>query len=85
MFLSKLKKSRNNLIKTSVCRLFLFFLIDCPFILIFVLQKMEILPLSDLDVALHDFVNKDEKLAFYSCVQHNIEETRVCFQLHTIA
>lgn len=38
--------------------------------------KMEILPLSDLDVALHDFVNKDEKLAFYSCVQHNIEETR---------
>lgn len=38
--------------------------------------KMEILPVSDLDVALHNFVNKDDKMAFYSCLQYNIEETR---------
>lgn len=38
---------------------------------------MEILPVSDLDVALHNFVNKDDKMAFYSCVRYNIEETRV--------
>lgn len=41
------------------------------------MQKMEILPVNDLDVALHDFVNKDDKMAFYSCVQYNLEETRV--------
>lgn len=40
-------------------------------------QKMEILPVNDLDVALHNFVNKDDKMAFYSCVQYNIKETRV--------
>lgn len=44
----------------------------------FMLQKMEVLPVSDLDVALHNFVNKDDKMAFYSCVQYNLEETRVC-------
>ncbi|KAK4348390.1 hypothetical protein RND71_031145 [Anisodus tanguticus] len=38
--------------------------------------KMEVLPVSDLDVALHNFVNKDDKMAFYSCVQYNLEETR---------
>ncbi|XP_020109480.1 double-strand break repair protein MRE11 isoform X1 [Ananas comosus] len=38
--------------------------------------KMEILPVNDLDIALHDFVNKDDKMAFYSCLQHNLEETR---------
>ncbi|KAJ8764651.1 hypothetical protein K2173_006945 [Erythroxylum novogranatense] len=38
--------------------------------------KMEILPVNDLDVALHDFVNKDDKMAFYTCVQYNIQETR---------
>ncbi|XP_073033146.1 double-strand break repair protein MRE11 isoform X4 [Primulina eburnea] len=38
--------------------------------------KMEILPVSDLDVALHNFVNKDDKMAFYSCLQYNLEETR---------
>lgn len=38
--------------------------------------KMEILPVNDLDVALHDFVNKDDKMAFYSCLQYNLEETR---------
>lgn len=38
--------------------------------------KMEILPVNDLDIALHDFVNKDDKLAFYNCVLYNIEETR---------
>ncbi|KAI3441568.1 Mre11_DNA_bind domain-containing protein [Psidium guajava] len=38
--------------------------------------KMEILPVNDLDKALHEFVNKDDKMAFYSCVQLNLEETR---------
>ncbi|KAJ1273000.1 hypothetical protein BS78_06G246300 [Paspalum vaginatum] len=38
--------------------------------------KMEILPVDDLDIALHDFVNKDDKMAFYSCLQRNLEETR---------
>ncbi|XP_057981242.1 double-strand break repair protein MRE11 isoform X2 [Malania oleifera] len=37
--------------------------------------KMEILPVGDLDVALHNFVSKDDKMAFYSCVQYNLEET----------
>lgn len=41
------------------------------------LQKMEVIPVNDLDVALHNFVNKDDKLAFYSCVKYNLEETRV--------
>jgi len=31
---------------------------------------------DDLDIALHDFVNKDDKMAFYSCLQRNLEETR---------
>ncbi|WVY99968.1 hypothetical protein V8G54_026038 [Vigna mungo] len=38
---------------------------------------MEILPVNDLDIALQNFVNKDEKMAFYTCVQYNIQETRV--------
>ncbi|XP_039125723.1 double-strand break repair protein MRE11 [Dioscorea cayenensis subsp. rotundata] len=38
--------------------------------------KMEILPVNDLDIALQDFVNKDDKMAFYSCVQYNLDETR---------
>ncbi|KAL4619428.1 hypothetical protein ACB092_06G079000 [Castanea dentata] len=38
--------------------------------------KMEILPVNDLDVALHNFVNKDDKMAFYSCLRYNLEETR---------
>uniref|UniRef100_A0A1D1XIV7 Double-strand break repair protein n=1 Tax=Anthurium amnicola TaxID=1678845 RepID=A0A1D1XIV7_9ARAE len=38
--------------------------------------KMEILPVNDLDIALHEFVNKDDKMAFYSCLQHNLDETR---------
>ncbi|CAJ1957025.1 unnamed protein product [Sphenostylis stenocarpa] len=38
--------------------------------------KMEILPVNDLDIALQNFVNKDDKMAFYSCVQYNIQETR---------
>jgi len=38
---------------------------------------MEILPVNDLDIALHEFVNKDDKMAFYSCLQYNLEETRV--------
>lgn len=42
-----------------------------------IFQKMEILPVDDLDVALHNFVNKDDKTAFYSCLQYNLEETRV--------
>ncbi|KAL5711782.1 meiotic recombination [Ranunculus cassubicifolius] len=38
--------------------------------------EMEILPVNDLSIALHDFVNKDDKLAFYSCLKYNLEETR---------
>ncbi|KAL3696516.1 hypothetical protein R1sor_010592 [Riccia sorocarpa] len=38
--------------------------------------KMEILPVNDLGEALHDFVNKDDKQAFHSCVQHNLDLTR---------
>ncbi|CAO2036664.1 unnamed protein product [Urochloa humidicola] len=38
--------------------------------------KMEVLPVDDLDIALHDFVNKDDKMAFYACLQRNLEETR---------
>jgi double-strand break repair protein MRE11 len=26
---------------------------------------------------MHDFVNKDDKMEFYSCLQWNLEETRV--------
>lgn len=40
---------------------------------------MEILPLNDLAIALHDFVNKDDKQAFITCVQQTLEETRVGF------
>lgn len=52
---------------------------NCAFVLLFFFfwQKMEILPVNDLDVALHEFVNKDDKTAFYSCLQYNLEETRV--------
>ncbi|KAG4204081.1 hypothetical protein ERO13_A04G025700v2 [Gossypium hirsutum] len=39
--------------------------------------KMEILSVNDLDVALHNFVNKDDKMAFYNCLHYNLEETRV--------
>lgn len=38
--------------------------------------KMEILPVNDLDEALHNFIHKDDKMAFYSCLQYNLEETR---------
>uniref|UniRef100_A0ACD5V0Z7 Uncharacterized protein n=1 Tax=Avena sativa TaxID=4498 RepID=A0ACD5V0Z7_AVESA len=38
--------------------------------------KMEILPVDDLDIALHDFVSKDDKTAFYACLQRNLDETR---------
>uniref|UniRef100_A0A2P2KTL0 Double-strand break repair protein n=3 Tax=Rhizophora mucronata TaxID=61149 RepID=A0A2P2KTL0_RHIMU len=38
--------------------------------------KMEILPVNDLGVALQNFVNKDDKMAFYTCVQYNLQETR---------
>ncbi|XP_042045962.1 double-strand break repair protein MRE11-like isoform X2 [Salvia splendens] len=38
--------------------------------------KMEILPVNDLDDALHSFINKDDKMAFYSCLKYNLEETR---------
>ena len=41
--------------------------------------KMEILPVNDLDVALHESVNKDDKLVFHSCLQHNLEEKLLVF------
>ncbi|KAL6337981.1 hypothetical protein AAG906_005954 [Vitis piasezkii] len=34
-----------------------------------------ILPVNDVDLALHNFVYKDDKMSFYSCVQYNLEET----------
>jgi double-strand break repair protein MRE11 len=40
-------------------------------------QKMEILPVTDLGMALHDFVNKDDKQAFYACVHQNLDATQV--------
>jgi double-strand break repair protein MRE11 len=40
-------------------------------------QKMEILPVTDLGMALHDFVNKDDKQAFYACVHQNLDVTQV--------
>uniref|UniRef100_A0A803MH54 Double-strand break repair protein n=1 Tax=Chenopodium quinoa TaxID=63459 RepID=A0A803MH54_CHEQI len=43
---------------------------------IFAKPKMEILPVNDLDIALHNFVSKDDKLAFHACLQHNLDETR---------
>ena len=46
-------------------------------------QQMEILPVNDLDVALHNFVNKDDKMAFYSCVQYNLQETRVSYHFQS--
>lgn len=48
----------------------------CAYILS-ILQKMEILPVTDLGMALHDFVSKDDKQAFYSCVQLNLDDTQV--------
>lgn len=47
-------------------------------------QKMEVIPVNDLDVALHNFVNKDDKLAFYSCVKYNLEETRVSISYYLL-
>lgn len=38
---------------------------------------MEILPISELGLALHNFVNKDDKAAFLSCLQTNLEDTQV--------
>ncbi|KAK3436637.1 hypothetical protein EUGRSUZ_C01186 [Eucalyptus grandis] len=46
--------------------------------------KMEILPVNDLDKALYEFVNKDDKTAFYSCVQLNLEETRERVKEHSV-
>lgn len=38
---------------------------------------MEILPVSELGLALHKFVSKDDKLAFIECVQENLDDTQV--------
>lgn len=38
---------------------------------------MEILPVQTLGLALHDFVNKDDKMAFHTCVKSSLEETQV--------
>lgn len=40
-------------------------------------QKMEILPISELGLALHKFVNKDDKAAFTDCLQENLDDTQV--------
>ncbi|KAF7102611.1 hypothetical protein CFC21_103716 [Triticum aestivum] len=36
--------------------------------------NMQVLRLDDLDTALHVFVNKDDNMAFHSCLQKNTEE-----------
>ncbi|XP_048539898.1 double-strand break repair protein MRE11-like isoform X3 [Triticum urartu] len=36
--------------------------------------NMQVLPLDDLDTALHVFVNKEDNMAFHSCLQKNTEE-----------
>ncbi|KAK9089480.1 hypothetical protein Scep_028562 [Stephania cephalantha] len=64
-----------------ICYYMAVYLIVFPFIAtirlgVFLWQKMEILPVNDLDVALHEFVNKDDKMAFYTCLKYNLEETR---------
>jgi len=51
-------------------------------------QKMEILPISELGLALHKFVNKDDKLAFTECLQETLDDTQVhpccnCIQRHS--
>ncbi|RVW60293.1 Double-strand break repair protein MRE11 [Vitis vinifera] len=43
--------------------------------MIFIDAKMKILPVNDVDLALHNFVYKDDKMSFYSRVQYNLEET----------
>uniref|UniRef100_A0ACD6ABA2 Uncharacterized protein n=1 Tax=Avena sativa TaxID=4498 RepID=A0ACD6ABA2_AVESA len=38
--------------------------------------KMQILQVNDLHTALHVFVNKDDNMAFHSCLQKNTEEAK---------
>ncbi|XP_052164199.1 double-strand break repair protein MRE11-like isoform X2 [Oryza glaberrima] len=38
--------------------------------------NMQILDKNDLDSALHDFVNKDENMAFHSCLDKNIDAAK---------
>ncbi|CAO2205929.1 unnamed protein product [Urochloa humidicola] len=38
--------------------------------------QMEVLSVHDLNSALHDFVNEDDKSAFHSCLQQSIDEAR---------
>jgi hypothetical protein len=38
------------------------------------IQKMQILPVRDLNCALHEFVDRDDKMAFHSCLQVKIEK-----------
>jgi double-strand break repair protein MRE11 len=35
---------------------------------------MQILPVRDLNCALHEFVDRDDKMAFHSCLQVKIEK-----------
>jgi double-strand break repair protein MRE11 len=47
-------------------------------------QKMEILPISELGLALHKFVSKDDKLAFTECLQENLDDTQVYEEIHHV-
>lgn len=38
--------------------------------------SMEILPVTELGLALHEFVSKDDKQAFHSCVKANLDDTQ---------
>jgi double-strand break repair protein MRE11 len=40
---------------------------------------MQILQANDLHTALHVFVNKDDNMAFHSCLQESTEDARVRF------
>lgn len=77
VFNKDLMLNKNSVIYTMNA---LFCLIMDSFKELVALQKMEILPVNDLGVALQNFVNKEDKMAFYQCVQYNLEETRVSFK-----
>ncbi|EMS49753.1 Double-strand break repair protein MRE11 [Triticum urartu] len=40
-------------------------------------KNMQVLPLDNLDTAIHVFVNKADNMAFHSCLQKNTEEAIV--------
>ncbi|KAG8086894.1 hypothetical protein GUJ93_ZPchr0010g9175 [Zizania palustris] len=37
---------------------------------------MQVIDVNDLDIALNDFVNRDDNMAFHSCLEKNIEKAK---------